>query len=592
MSTIPRFLITTADERTWKFDRPVLFLGEWCRLYDRRHIWQDMDAIVAAPYGLGQTKKDSDHTEARMMEDKLFLVLCEVLNQYHGLQHGKRFWRIILGHWLHRYVDVMLNRVKTLQQCLNVHQISGTTAYSYDHYSLATTDSNSAILAFNDDRWNNVLTLRILNLLGLDGCPVEVIACSAVEGFNYNDIVTIPPFKKKILKRGLNLLGKLASCLVRDNDAFIINSYLPKNEEVKLQLAFGQCPQLWVSKKLGMSENPDRVLRENLAQRIGSKSSNSLYDILTVMVFELLPVCFLEGLIHLKKLVENQSWPKNPKLIFTSNNFDTDEVFKMWAATKVESGIKYIIGQHGNNYGVTRHHLNPSNEEITSDKFLTWGWSNGMPQHTPAFIFKTVNAKAQLYNQKGGVLLIELHLSDRVTTWDGTAEHIDYFKAQGSFIRKLASKPKQNLTIRLHSASKNTKWSDQARWKAFDPELKVETGLVAICDLIANSRLVVHSYDSTGILETLSQNIPTLAFWQNGFDHLRESAKPYYQILVDAEIVHLTPESVAQKVNVVWDDVDGWWAQNKVQVARKKFCDRYAKVTNNPLTELKKIMLG
>ena len=148
VSTIPRFLITTADERTWKFDRPVLFLGEWCRLYDRRHIWQDMDAIVAAPYGLGQTKKDSDHTEARMMEDKLFLVLCEVLNQYHGLQHGKRFWRIILGHWLHRYVDVMLNRVKTLQQCLNVHQISGTTAYSYDHYSLATTDSNSAFVYY------------------------------------------------------------------------------------------------------------------------------------------------------------------------------------------------------------------------------------------------------------------------------------------------------------------------------------------------------------------------------------------------------------------------------------------------------------
>lgn len=35
-----RYLITTADERTWKFDRPVLFLGEWCRLYDRRHVWQ------------------------------------------------------------------------------------------------------------------------------------------------------------------------------------------------------------------------------------------------------------------------------------------------------------------------------------------------------------------------------------------------------------------------------------------------------------------------------------------------------------------------------------------------------------------------
>ena len=40
---IKRHLITTADERTWKLDSPVLFLGEWCRLYDRNAVWDKMD---------------------------------------------------------------------------------------------------------------------------------------------------------------------------------------------------------------------------------------------------------------------------------------------------------------------------------------------------------------------------------------------------------------------------------------------------------------------------------------------------------------------------------------------------------------------
>ena len=44
-----RFLITTADERSWRTDRPVLFLGEWCKLYDRRHVWSNLDAKVV-PY--------------------------------------------------------------------------------------------------------------------------------------------------------------------------------------------------------------------------------------------------------------------------------------------------------------------------------------------------------------------------------------------------------------------------------------------------------------------------------------------------------------------------------------------------------------
>jgi putative transferase (TIGR04331 family) len=91
-------------------------------------------------------------------------------------------------------------------------------------------------------------------------------------------------------------------------------------------------------------------------------------------------------------------------------------------------------------------------------------------------------------------------------------------------------------------------------------------------------------------LETLSQNIPTLAFWQNDFDHLRDSAKPYYQLLVDVGIVHFSPESVAAKVNEIWNDVEGWWSESTVQEARKQFCNRYARVSQNPVQDFKKLL--
>ena len=55
---LTRYLITTTNEDNWKFDRPVLFLGEWCRIYDRRHVWGKMDATTAEPYGMGKAKKD------------------------------------------------------------------------------------------------------------------------------------------------------------------------------------------------------------------------------------------------------------------------------------------------------------------------------------------------------------------------------------------------------------------------------------------------------------------------------------------------------------------------------------------------------
>jgi len=588
MPNNPRYLITTSDERTWKFDRPVVFLGEWCRTYNRKHIWQNMDAIVAMPYGLGLAQKDADNNEARALEESLLSKLRAVLNEYHGVQHDTRFWRIFLGHWLRRYVDVMLNRVKTLELCSQSYEISGTMTYSNTHYTLATTDSYSAIWAFNDNRWNNALSVRILDLMGVTSFPVEVVEDCTLQGYHFNFIAEPSALKRTVLKWSHLQVGKLLSWLARDSDAFIINSYLSKKNEIKLQLALKQCPQLWISPKHEVVDKPDKALRENLAIQFVSQSDNNLESILSLILFELLPVCFLEGFANLNMVVKQQPWPKFPKFIFTSNNFDTDEVFKLWVATKIESGSKYFTGQHGNNYGTHRYFGQITPEELTADKFLTWGWTDSLRQHTPTFLFKTASRKPENYNPEGGLLLIELCLNHRITTWDGTFEFANYFQDQQHFIKLLKNQPKQNLTIRLHSGYKYMDWNELARWQAFDPSLRIDNGDGAASDLIAYSRLVVYSYDSTGMLETLSQNIPSLAFWQNGFEHLRESAKPYYKLLVDAGIVHLSPESLAHKVNEVWHDLDAWWLRDDVQDARLKFCERYARTSQNPVRELKR----
>jgi putative transferase (TIGR04331 family) len=232
----------------------------------------------------------------------------------------------------------------------------------------------------------------------------------------------------------------------------------------------------------------------------------------------------------------------------------------------------------------------PSIEEITSDKFLTWGWTDNLPQHTPAYVLKTAGRKAKEYNPNGSLLLIEDLMYQRLDIWDRTQEFVAYFSYQAEFIEKLQYSPRQDLTVRLHPYYVYLSPFEVVKWYEFDPDLKIDAGRTEINKLISESRLVVHGYDSTGILETLSQNVPTLAFWQNDLHHLRDGAKPYYQILLNAGIIHLTAESAAAKVNEIWDDVEGWWAQGSVQKARILFCDRYARVSRNPVRDLKALL--
>ena len=111
-----------------------------------------------------------------------------------------------------------------------------------------------------------------------------------------------------------------------------------------------------------------------------------------------------------------------------------------------------------------------------------------------------------------------------------------------------------------------------------------------IHELIAQSRLVIHSYDSTGILETLSLNIPTLFFWNGGLDHLLPSAKPYYELLRSSDILLDTPEKAAEIVALHWDKVNEWWESKKVQDARKTFCNQYSRTVKNPVRTMKRLL--
>jgi putative transferase (TIGR04331 family) len=551
-----------------------------------------MDSIIAKPYGLGQKQKDLDFLETQDLERELFPPLCNLLNQHHGTNHQLRFWRIILGHWFQRYINVIFNRVKTLEQCETLYNISGTSIFDIDNYNLAPLDSYDAIFAFNDDVWNNKLYGRILSISKNSSYPKEKISINAGNGFKLNLPAKKATTKEKIINWGFCKLDFLTKFLFRAKDALIISSYLPFKEVIKLHLSLMQVPQFFYPERIKKIRNPNQKLRSSLSKRLSLKVKNNTYDnIFCELVFELLPVCYLEGFTDLLNSVHNLRWPRNPKFIFTSNNFDTDEVFKLWTALKVETGTKYITGQHGNNYGTFRY-MNPSIEELTSDRFLTWGWTDNLPQHTPAFIFKKYKKdNRKLFNPSGGLLFIGDPLLHRMEFWDTAFEFEESFKEHKKFIERLEGKIRNNLTIRVHPTDRFLRSFASSRWNDYDSYLNIDDGICAVNSLISKSRLVIHGYDSTGILETLSQNIPTLAFWNNNLEHLRDSALPHYQLLIDAGIVHLNSDSVVLKVNEVWDDINQWWESKEIQDARNTFCERYARESQDRIQDIKKVLI-
>ncbi|MBK8402066.1 MAG: transferase [Propionivibrio sp.] len=584
-----RFLITTADERSWRFDCPVLFLGEWCRRYDRKHIWSSMDAVVAAPYGLTEAQREKDYSRVIKLFDELLVELADILNIHHGTNHSLRYWRILLGHWLHRFISVIFNRFHTLEKTLKENAVECTSSFDEHFYSLVTQDSLEFIWAYGDDVWNNVLCSKILRFMRSD-IRVETLDCLDVSGFEMrraNSPKSSLPSLKKTMANGVR---NTLQAMCRKHDAFIINSGLPAAEHIKLQLLLGQVPQIWSggASWAGKVPSTDDLLRKRLTPDL---SGNCGFDqCVRALLFDLLPICYLEGYQKLQDQVRQLPWPSAPRFIFTVDSFDTDEVFKAWTGLRMEEGIPYYTGQHGNNYGTHRYSYSETECVATSDKFLTWGWTDGNAKHLPAFVLTTCGKMERKANSAGGLLLIELHAPGGGGIWDEYEEFQLYQEDQHSFVDKLPNDIQRYLTVRLHGAHKKLPWCDEQRWRDRNPEIELDDGSRPIGKLIESSRLVVHSYDSTGILETLSQNIPTLCFWQGGLSHVRESARSYYEALQRAGIIQSSAESAARKIEEIWNDIPSWWASKEIQSARRKFCGRYAVTTRTPAKSLKRIL--
>jgi putative transferase (TIGR04331 family) len=584
MTQPSRFLITTALEKTWAFDRPVLFLGEWARLHARREVWQGLDAAVAAPVGMDLAQRRRDFESLQALADGLLQELTAALDAEHGIRHGERHWRIVLGHWLSRYLSLAFNRYQSVERALADYTIDATAVLDFDAYTLATQNSLSFLWASNDKVWNHVFYARALQHLG-GPVPERRAPERQVTGYTMPEAAAAP-------RSGLR--GRLVACargllpkLSRETDAVILDTHLSRANEVLLQLSLGQVPQLWSSPR-PLATAVDVARREGLIE----VSGEGFERFSRALLGEVLPTCFLEGYMPLRAAVDALPWPAKPDFIFTASSFDVDEGFKLWTASKVAQGAAYFAGQHGAGYGSHLYMQTKYAPELTaSDAFLTWGWSNGTPRTVPAFIFNAAGIKARRSIHDGGLLLVEASMLNQITHWDNYYEFGLYQEEQFRFAAALPEAIRRQLTVRLHGSHRKFEWADVQRWQERDPGVFIDTGTEAIGRQMEKSRLIVYAYDSTGILECLSLNIPVLGFWRDGLSHLSEEAQVHYRRLIDAGILLPGPEAVAQCVAELWDNIGPWWNSVEVQSARVAFCEQFARSSAHPVRDLKTLLV-
>lgn len=580
----PRFLITTADERTWRTDVPVLFLGEWCKLYARRNIWSGMDAEVVPYHWDDRDKLYRDYLYLQDLYEELLRELAAKLNEIHGVDHSLRYWRILSGPWLGYFVQMLFDRWAMIERAMSDYEISGARVVEGDLLRLVPNDMGDFSSLFCGDLWNQAIYAYLLEYRTDVNC--ERLASESYNSRNCSIVCHPEVSLKQRVKRCIKgIVTRGLAYRIQPHEAFFISDYLPLRQSLKLQWQLGQIPRLW------RQVLPSTITVDLEARRwkLGHASDSAFECVLRELIPLQIPAIYLEGYGLLMKQVSTLPWPRRPRFIFTSNSYNSDDVFKAWAAQNVEAGIPLVISQHGGGYGMSQWSFSEEHIIAISDRVLSWGWdSKDSNNIIPTLAIKLAGRGEGDWDPNGNALLVT-GTHPRYSYWMYSSpvagQRLDYFNDQYCFIDALPEEIRKSLVVRLYMHDYG--WDQNHRLRKRYPNVIRDAATGPIEPLIRQSRFVIASYNCTTFLETLGRNIPTIIFWNPNHWELRDDAIPYFNLLKEVGIFHETPESAAAKVVEIWDDVPSWWNIPVIQEAREYFCHRFARVVDNPIKVLK-----
>ena len=559
----------------------ALLSGGWCLTREIRDLIEERRLTYQlADYPWDDREKYfQDYLYLMSVYESFLATLSQSLNALHDENHSIDFWRLVAGPALYTILCHLLDRWRIAENMLQSETFDAITLLEFPVYAFTpgiTTDLNPDSHDYNHYLISSALRElglghdKILRTIRQTGAAVAVQPASAHRA----------PARRAIQAIRSSIDAAMRFCHAGEsNQVFIIDSCMPKRHEALLNISLGNFPLTRRSNRLELPA-PDPGVREAMDLTAAGNDRFSLYA--ARMLREMLPVYLAEGYSQLEKCWQSNCWPRRPKVIFTSNAFQFNEVFQHYAATQIaSSGARLVVGQHGGVSGILKWSYGDEHFVRIADRFLSWGYGAEINSIVPAFVLTILGKR--LRSAKAGCLLlttvpVRLY-SHKGGAWPvGPNQSAKFLAQQLNFFRNLDESVSGDVLLRIFEHLDIRFESGYLeKWRINFPGIRVDNSRTSIFKALEKTKLFVYTYNSTGYLETLAMNFPTVMFWDPDLFEGKPAFNEILNELEEAGIYHRTPESAAIHINRIWNDLDQWWHSPRVQQCRIRFERRFAR---------------
>lgn len=564
-------LVTTAIEQTWGDDEQVVFLGEWCRLYDRKVAWANRQHRVVPHHWYDRDKLKKDHDYLKLLHDSLLNELTTALNKYHGIQRPLRYWQILLDPWLLTYVAVVFDRWECLRSAFEENErldtisltpaLGTTPPAGYDEF-------NAQVLG---DDWNYQLFLQIIQETYADRCAIRpqprLSDSSVSRGRLLHPGVSLRVKRSRIVR----FLDAIAGLWPARDRVVFFKSYFSPAALVRLNVSLGQVPRLYLREfeaghNAVESRRANAMFREPGAISLDGAPRNAFEHLLRRRLVQDMPFSYIEWFVSLKRRAD--AIRMRPAVILTANAHWGNELFKLWSAEQVSKGARLIAMEHGGS--IPPRFDTMFFEEDISDFKTTWAHPYH-PKHVRLPPSKVV-ARARRFARSSRRWCLAIgyeswRYGQRATAYPVSAQTLVSSDMVCDLYGLLHPEIRAAFLVKPFG---DQGWNTRKRFgdKLGSEKVSKEPSYYR---LLRQARLVLCTYPNTTFSEAIVSGVPTILMYPRNLFETVTEFDDLLQALMAAKVVFHDARSAAEHVNSVWNDTDGWWALQETRAVRAKF---------------------
>ena len=587
------------------------YIGDWCLKQD--NIFQlDKNKYKTPKYyhwDAGE-KLNKDYIHIKKVHSVILNNLSKSLNLYHNTQYPLRYWEILISRWIELYLVYLFDRWEILRSVFEKNKITSSLVFNFNQKNFIPKNTFSFAAMISNNYWNHMVFSEMIK-------------------FNKNTkIIYLDPKKEVFFKEEKLEYYNQINFYLSKNKIFFYKFDIPLNLKIKLLLSNFQFAlkfkKKYLDEKIKNTKPRDSFYKYET-------SNDKFLNFANSFLTKNFPKIFLEEYQNLEETYKKILWPKNPNFIITSHAQYHDEIFKIYTAKKILNGSKYLIAQHGGNFGIEKNAFNISMEMKVCDRFLTWGWKRDQKTH-PLFL-TTIHGKKtnKILFKKKKLMLVVYHFSLLPSKSIGTETSLGHWTRT----REKRNAYTLNIIKFLEGLKKNIINNLNINYKQkYLPEDSPETEKKSILHKFPKIKFILgswrkefwgyekeyemkfsnknkfdkkkYSHDvrnefclqvetvfSTGFVEAMYLNRPVILLYNANEECVEKDFLYYLKILKKEKICFYDYNEGAKFINSVYDNdnLNLWWNSDNLQNVRKLFCEKYCRHSKNPIKDFKKSLI-